>query len=142
MHNSMMERQSSSCAILANRHNGMNEGLRGLLESSFQTVYVVADATSLREGTQRLTPALIVLDISMEGLDFPLILSEISELSPCSRIIVMSLHDQVTVARLALGAGAHSVVLKRAIATDLLDAIDAVARGEKYVSPSFGLIDA
>lgn len=119
----------------------MNEGLRGLLESCFQTVYMVADATSLREGTQRLTPALIALDISMEGLGFPLILSEISELSPQSRVIVMSLHDQASVARLALGAGAHGVILKRSIATDLLDAIDAVARGEHYVSPGFGPIE-
>ena len=55
--------------------------------------------------------------------------------SPASKLIVLSVYDKLSVARAAMGAGAHGFVLKRAIATDMLDAIDSVLRGESYISP-------
>jgi DNA-binding NarL/FixJ family response regulator len=133
-----MEPQQPTCAILADRHLGLAEGVRGLLETAFQTVYVVADPDSLREGAQRLAPALIVLDLSLAGCDFSPLLQKVRELSPGSRVIVLSVYDQATVARLALAAGADSVVLKRCVGSDFMPAIAAVLRGEAYVSPDFG----
>jgi DNA-binding NarL/FixJ family response regulator len=117
---------------------GVAEGVRGLLESAFQTVYVVADLESLQEGVQRLTPALIVLDLSLAGCDFAPVLQKIHELSPASWVIVLTLHDQAAVARHALAAGADSVVLKRCAGSDFMPAVDAVLRGEAFVSPDFG----
>jgi len=135
----IMGHQSSTCAILADRHTALSEGVRGLLETTFQTVYTVADTQSLKEGVLRLSPALIVLDLSLEGGDFPRLLNEIRELSPESQVLVLSMHDQATVARTALTCGAQSVVLKRCIGSDFLTAVSAILRGEKYVSPGFGL---
>jgi len=43
-------------------------------------------------------------------------------------------HDDATIAHAVFAAGADGVVLKRAIATDLLAAVDAVEQGRKYVS--------
>jgi two-component system response regulator NreC len=134
-----MEPQNPTCAILADRHIALAEGVRDLLESAFETVYVVADAPSLREGVHRLTPALIVLDLSLVGSECLGLLKQIRDLSPQSRLIVLSVHDQATVARLALGSGAHGVVLKRTIGRDFLSAIGAVLGGEVYVSHGFGL---
>ena len=51
------------------------------------------------------------------------------------KLIVVSVHDEPGVSRAALEAGAHGFVLKRAIATDLLLAVDAVFAGQHYVSP-------
>ena len=134
-----MTHQSPTCAILADRHTALSEGIRGLLETAFQTVYTVADTQSLKEGALRLLPAVIVLDISLESSGFPRLLSEIHELSPESRVLVLSVHDQPNVAQTALACGAHSVVLKRSIGSDLLTALSAILRGEKYVSPGFGI---
>lgn len=134
-----MEQQRSTCAILADRHTALSEGIRGLLETTFQTVYTVADAKSLLEGARRLSPALIVLDLSLGESDFPLLMKEIHELSPESRVLVLSVHDQATVARTALACGAQSIVLKRSISSDFLTAVSAILGGEKYVSPEFGL---
>ena len=53
-------------------------------------------------------------------------------------MIVLSIYDELSVARAAMGAGANGFVLKRAIATDMLDAIDAVLGDESYISPSVG----
>lgn len=134
-----MELQSPTCALLADRHTVLAEGIRGLLETTFKTVYLVADAQSLREGTQRLSPAVIVLDISLVGENLPQLLHTIRDISPKSRVIVLTVHDEASVAQLALDSGAHSVVLKRCVASDFNAAIDAVLRGEEFVSPDFGL---
>ncbi len=103
---------------------------------------MVADAPSLREGARELTPALIVLDLSLGGRESPRLLQEIHELSPASRVIVLTVHDEAAVARMALASGAQSVVLKRSIGRDFLDAVSAVLRGEQYVSSDFDLTDS
>ncbi len=133
-----MESSNPTCAVLADRHTALADGIRGLLESAFATVYLVADARSLREGAQRLTPGLIVLDLSLAGSGFERLLRKLAKRSPDSRIIVLSLHDEIVVAQKALATGAHGVVLKRCVGRDLMLAIDAVRRGENYVSPDFG----
>lgn len=127
-----------TCAVLADRHAALADGVRGLLETTFQTVYIVADTLSLRDGAQRLEPNLIVLDLSLAGSDSPVILRTVHELSPNSRVILLTVHDQPDVARLALAAGAHGVVLKRRLGSDFLNAMDAVMRGETWVSADFG----
>jgi two-component system response regulator NreC len=134
-----MVSQNSTCAILADRHTVLAERVRDLLEADFQTVYVVADAPSLREGAERLAPALIVLDLALESRDCSRLLREIRELSPASRVIVLSVHDEAAVARTLLASGALGVVLKRSIGSDFQCAVSAVLQGEQYVSSDFQL---
>lgn len=134
-----MEPKSSTCAILADRHSALAEGVRGLLETAFKTVYLVADTPSLREGASRLRPALVVLDMSLGSHGSSRLVQEIGELSPVTRVLILTVHDDATVARIVLGAGAHGVVLKRCIGKDLMQAVDAVLQGDKYVSPDFGV---
>lgn len=133
-----MESSNPTCAVLADRHTVLAEGIRGLLESVFATVYLVADARSLREGAKRLAPGLIVLDLSLAGHGFQTLLRKLARRSPDSRIIVLSVHDEIVVAQRVLATGAHGVVLKRCVGRDLMLAIDTVQRGEYYVSPDFG----
>jgi len=134
-----MVSNSPKCAILADRHTLLAEGIRDLLETAFQTVYLVADTPTLREGTSRLLPALIVLDMSLAGHNSLRVLQQIRELSPASRVLVLSMHDDAAVARMALSAGAHGVVLKRSIGEDFMHAVDAVLQGVEYVSPDIDM---
>jgi DNA-binding NarL/FixJ family response regulator len=53
-------------------------------------------------------------------------------------LIVLTTHDEPSVASAALSAGATGVVLKRCVAQDLLHAIDKVLCGERFVSPDIG----
>jgi len=57
-------------------------------------------------------------------------------LCPQLKLIVVSVHDEGSVSQSVLEAGANGFVLKRAIATDLLSAVDAVIAGERYLSPA------
>jgi DNA-binding NarL/FixJ family response regulator len=125
--------------MLADRHTALIEGIRGLLETEFDAVYVVADIQSLSSGAQRLLPDLIIVDLSLVDGDLPGLLQRVAGLSPASRVVVLTVHDEPAVPRLALDAGAHGVVLKRCVGTDFMPAIDAVLQGQRYVSPDFGI---
>ena len=119
-----------SCVLLADRHHGLTEGMRGLLETAFATVVMVADEASLLEGAVRLRPDLAVVDLSLaraSGLDW---LRELRQRCPDLKVIVLSVHDEQSVRNAAIEVGADAFVLKRAIATDLLPAVDALRRGQ------------
>lgn len=118
-----MREQPTGCVLLADRHHELTEGVRGLLETAFATVVMVADETSLLEGASRLRPDMVVVDLSLAqhgGLDW---LQEVRERCPDLKVLVISVHDEQSVRQAAMHAGADAFVLKRAIATDLLPAV-------------------
>ena len=126
--------RSRSCAILADRHRDFSDGMRSLLKSAVQTVYVVADSDTLLEGAKRLRPVLIIMDLSFANNEFQRLIRSIFEVSPASRVIVLTAHDELSTTRLTLEQGAAGVVLKRCAGRDFLPAVDAVLRDEVFVS--------
>ena len=128
-----MSEKPLSCVLLADRHHGLTEGVRGLLETAFGTVVMVADEASLLEGAVRLQPEVAIVDLSLardSGLGW---LRELRRRCPDLKVIVLSVHDEECVRDAAIEAGADAFVLKRAIATDLLPAVDALT-GAKGVT--------
>ena len=115
-----------SCVLLADRHHGLAEGIRGLLETAFGTVVMVADEASLLEGAGRLRPDVAVVDLSLARDSSLGWLRELRRRCPDLKVIVLSVHDEQAVRRAAMEAGADAFVLKRAIATDLLAAVERV----------------
>jgi len=115
-----------SCVLLADSHHGLAEGIRGLLETTFGSVVMVADETSLIEGASRLQPDVVVVDLSLardKGLGW---LAELRACCPQLKVVALSIHDEESVRLAAIKAGADAFVLKRSISTDLLDAIEMV----------------
>jgi DNA-binding NarL/FixJ family response regulator len=121
--------------LLADRHHGLRDGVRGLLESTFETVFMVADEASLLEGVETLHPAIVVIDLSLADGDIRGLLARVAERAPGSKVVMLSVHDESPVATAALVAGADAVVLKRSLGTDLLPAVDALRAGKRYLSP-------
>ena len=97
---------------------------------------MVADQISLMEGAARLRPALVVVDLSLADGDIAAMLDALHRRAPAAKILLLSVHDEPSVTSTTLAAGADGVVLTRAIATDLLPAVDALLAGRRYVSPS------
>jgi two-component system secretion response regulator SsrB len=121
-----MSESPRSCVLLADRHQGLSEGVRGLLETAFGTVVMVADEASLLDGAIRLRPDVAVIDLSLardNGLGW---LRIIRQRCPGLKVIILSVHDEQAVRDAAMAAGADEFVLKRAIATDLLAAVERV----------------
>jgi DNA-binding NarL/FixJ family response regulator len=127
--------QKSSCVLLADRHHGLRDSVRGLLETEFETVFMVADEASLLEGAGNLNPAVVVVDVSLSRGNLHGLLVRIMKRAATAKVLMLTVHDEATATEAALAAGAHAVVLKRTIATDLLPAVDALLAGKRYVSP-------
>ena len=132
----MVTQGETDCVLLAGRHYGLAEGIRGLLETAFEVVVMVADEASLFESAKRLPATVAVLDVSLAGEGGFRMLRRLHEAEPALKLIVISAHDQSSVGQSALDAGADAFVLQRTIATDLLPAVDAVRAGQRFVSPS------
>ncbi len=122
------------CVILADRHHGLAEGVRGLLETMFDTVIMVADQASLLEGASRLEPVAVIADLSLARADNLGWLRQLRIICPKTKLIVVSVHDEPSVCARTIEAGADGFILKRTIATDLLPALDVVLRGNQYIS--------
>ena len=121
-----MSEKPLSCVLLADRHHGLAESVRGLLETAFDMVIMVANETSLIEGAARLQPQVAVMDLSLPGGGGLGCLTALRQRCPGLKVIVLSVHDERSVRREAMDAGADAFVLKRAIATDLLDTVSLV----------------
>jgi DNA-binding NarL/FixJ family response regulator len=130
-----MNPRQKSCALLADQHTRYVEGVRGLLETAFDTIFTVADADSLIEGTDRLRPTVIVVDLSFARGDFTSLIRQLRRSSPVSKVIVLTVHNEPAVVDAMLSVGAHGVVLKHFIARDLLAAVDAALEGDGFVTP-------
>jgi len=121
--------------LVADPHRGVSDGVRGLLATMFRSVVMVADEVSLFESAGRLQSDLAVIDLALSRGNGLELVRRLRVSFPAMKMIVLSVHDQPSVSRSVLDAGADGFVVKRAIATDLLAAADAVLAGERYVSP-------
>jgi DNA-binding NarL/FixJ family response regulator len=109
--------------------------MRGLLETSFEAVVMVADEASLLETAERLRPTVVVADLALaRGENFGW-LRRLLARCPSSRVIVLSTHDELSVVESAMEAGAAGFVFKREIVSQLIEAVEAVVAGRDYVPP-------
>ena len=87
-----------SCVLLADRHQGLRDGVRGLLETEFDTVFMVATEASLLEGVRRLNAAIAVVDLSLSDGDLRGLLTRIEQRAPGTKVLLLSVHDERSVA--------------------------------------------
>jgi DNA-binding NarL/FixJ family response regulator len=127
-----MDEKLAECVVLADRHHGLCEGIRGLLETVFSVVVMVADEESLVESSARLRASVAVVELSLgrgNHLDW---IARLRSRCPRIKVIVTSVHDESSVVRAAMRAGADGFVVKRAIGSDLLPAVEAVLAGRRF----------
>lgn len=133
------------CVLLADRHHGLTEGVRGLLATLFQAVVMVADETSLVESAGRLQPNLAVVDLSLARGQSLRWLPQLRASCPQLKLILLSVHDEPSALRAAIEAGADAVVVKRDLATDLLPTVERILTEppcrapDRTASPPHGL---
>ena len=123
----------ASCVLLAEPHHGIAESTRLLLATVFDAVVMVADESSLVESADRVKPCLVIVDLTLANRDVAGLVARLKGSSPRSKVIVLSIHDERAVARTVVDAGADGFLTKRSIGSDLIPAIEAVRRGERYI---------
>jgi DNA-binding NarL/FixJ family response regulator len=124
--------------LLADDHALVRAGIRALLERSEQVEVVgeAGDGLEALELIRRLTPDVVLLDLTMPGLSGFEVLKETRERFPAVNTIVLSVHDSADYAFHAFQSGAVGYLPKSAASAELEIAIERVLSGEKYLSPT------
>ena len=95
---------------------------------------MVTDELSLIKAAERLNPGLAVVDLSFARGDFAGLIDRLRRRTPKLRVIVLSIHEEPTVAQSAFEAGADGFLVKSSIAIELIPAIETVLNGGRYTS--------
>jgi DNA-binding NarL/FixJ family response regulator len=123
--------------VLADDHSLVRAGLRSLIEMSGHTV--VAEAGDGHEALRLIEkhqPDAAMLDITMPGLNGFELATRIATASPKTRVVILSMHADPAYVSQALRTGVAAYLLKGGTPEELRVALDAVARGDKFLSPS------
>ena len=109
--------------------------LRGLLQDEFDVVALVQDGIALVSAAERLSPDVIVTDISMPGLDGIAATTEILHRNPVARIVLITVSNDPALVQRGMEAGALGFVLKRTAGEELIPAVRSAVRGERHIGP-------
>jgi two-component system response regulator NreC len=128
--------------LLADDHAVVRQGFKMILAAQ-PDMEIVGEAGNGREALDlagQLQPDVIVMDVAMPELNGIEATRRVADVSPRTRVLALSMHKDSVYVREILRAGARGYLLKDSIASDLLAAVRAIARGEGYLSP--GVSDA
>ena len=102
-----------------------------------QIICKVSDGLEAVQKAEELQPDLILLDIGLPSLNGIEVARQIRTLSPNSKILFVSQESSAYVVQGALGTGAQGYVVKSDARRELLEGVNAVLRGEQFVSNRF-----
>lgn len=94
------------------------------------------DGSQLLELVEKLSPDIILLDISMKEVGGLEALQRLKHVHPQSKVLILSMHTDPTLIMQALESGAHGYLLKDTTANELEHALEALRNNERYLSPA------
>ncbi len=124
--------------MLVDDHDVVRTGLRSFLDTQ-PGMQVVGEARDGAEAVQRVLecrPQIILMDITMPGMDGLEATRKIKSISPDSLILTLTVHEDKQYFMEMLGAGASGYITKQAAADELVAAIRSVAAGNIYLQPA------
>lgn len=124
--------------LLAEDHTIVRKGLRSILDSE-EGIEVVGEAEDGRaavEAVEHLRPDVVMMDISMPSLNGLEATRQIKRRFPHVKVLVLTMHTNEKYISQILQAGASGYLVKQAAVEELTAAIQAVHRGDAFLSPS------
>lgn len=123
--------------VLVDDHILFREGLRALLgtHGDFEVVGEAGDARQAYNVVEETQPDLVVLDVSLPGIDGFAAARELRRRAPAMRLVFLSMHAGEDHAARALTVGAFGYLLKEQAGEEVLAALRAVLRGETVIAP-------
>ena len=133
---------SKTRILIADDHDVVRSGLRVLLRTSpdFSIVGEASDGEEAVRLTEKSTPDVVIMDISMPTLDGIAATKIIKERFPLVKVIILTVHEDEEYAFQVLRAGASGYVLKNAGKKDIFKAIESAMSGERFFSPGISKI--
>jgi DNA-binding NarL/FixJ family response regulator len=121
---------------IADDHEEMLDIFKDLLEPEFEVVATVRDGSNLLKAVREFNPDLIIADINMPGMSGFDVTRKILKENMEARIILLSAHKDRSIVEEGFLAGAKGFVLKITADEDLVDAVNEIIHGNRYVSPT------
>lgn len=124
--------------LIADDHSVVRAGLRALLDGveDLEVVGEASDSAETLHSAGILRPDIVLLDLSMPGTGGIEVTRRLKQTLPETRVLILTVHEDGTLLREAIRAGASGYILKRAVEADIVAAIHVVRRGELYVHPA------
>lgn len=128
--------------LLADDHALVRAGIRSLLEKlpAFEVVGEASTGHEALELAEKLRPNLVLLDITMSGLNGLEVVERLNKSHPTIKVLILSMHTNEEYAVRALRSGAAGYMIKDAAAMELELAIQAVMREGTYLSPAISRV--
>ena len=127
---------SHRTAIIADDHDIVRRGLRGILEASgtCKIVAEAADGLTAAQLVEKHRPGILVLDLNMPRLHGVEVLRQVRTASPQTRVIVLSMHNDESYVIEALRGGAMAYILKGSESLEIGRALTEVLAGRRFLS--------
>jgi DNA-binding NarL/FixJ family response regulator len=124
--------------LLADDHETVREGLRMILNAQpdMQVVAPAGDGAEAITQCEKITPDIVIMDISMPGMNGLAATQRLSEKCPDTKVVTLTRHADSSYLQQLMRAGAAGYVLKQSRPAELLHAIRSVAGGGKYLDAS------
>jgi DNA-binding NarL/FixJ family response regulator len=124
--------------LIVDDHTVVSEGLRYLIDAQkdIQVVGYAADGREAVNKARALKPDVVVMDISMPGLNGIEATRQIGDRLKNTNVVILSMHANHEYVLRALHAGARGYVLKKSAGQEVVDAIRAVYSGRHFFSPA------
>ena len=121
--------------LIVDDQNLVQQGIKSLLERDreFKIIGTLNDGRETIERVSQLNPDIVLLDIEMPGMDGITATKYIARVSPDTKVIILSSHEDKKYVTQALIAGAKGYLLKSSLMTDLKQAIVAVNNGYSQI---------
>lgn len=122
--------------LLADDHVLVLEGLSKLLQKEFDLIGTATSGAAAIEMASDLQPDVVLMDISMPGMNGIDAARQLRERAPNTKVIALTMHNSPTYVRESMKAGMAGYVLKQSAATELSSAVQTVMRNERYITPA------
>jgi DNA-binding NarL/FixJ family response regulator len=128
--------------LVVDDHPIVRHGLRTLLggRPEWEIIDEAEDGIEAVEKADRLKPDVVVLDVSMPGMDGLEACRRIRKSVPKSEVLIVTQHDSPQMMREALSAGARGYIVKSDAARDLLAALEAVSQHKPFIAQNRGQV--
>ena len=123
--------------VLADDHVMFRQGIKNILEGvkGLEVIGEASDGLNLLELLKKVTPDMVILDISMPNLRGLEATREIKIISPDMKVLILTMHRDKEYVYHAISAGAEGYLLKEDADTELFAAVEKIRQGEHYISP-------